>query len=103
MEKIDKYTIEDMAWTAKIFFPDLCDLEPDEKLLKCMRALLIVAKVGYGQCYSVKDFISYVEQGYFIPDDGTGYFCDKDGKEICGVWSSEKVPENAEFVMWFNK
>lgn len=103
MTQINDYTVKDMAWTLMHFYPDLCDLEPDEKLLKAMRAVAITAKVGYGDCFPVENFMAYEKARIFIPYDGSGYFCDENGNEICSVWSSDEVPENAKFVMWFNK
>ena len=96
------YTIKDMAWTLAHFFDDELSNVSEEKMLSCARAMLFVGMRGYGDCYPLQDFIDAVETGMFTPYDGNGYFVDKNGKEICDVWVNE-IPDEAEYVMWFNK
>ena len=103
--------VEDMAWTFGNFYPEFTekmyhttnwDTEWDPEFLKCMKALAIVAKYGFGDCYSLDDFMEEVRAGMFTPYDGDGYFYDGEGNQVGNVWDSY-IPENAEFVLWFNK
>lgn len=104
-----EFTAEDMAWSFGNFYPEIAEKmydkvrgEWDPKLLECMRALAIVARYDFGDCYRIKDFMEEVHRGMFTPYDGDGYFYDGDGNQVGNVWDSY-IPENAEFVLWFNK
>ena len=100
--------VEDMAWTFSHFFPEIgeemydankCQWAPE--FLKCMKALAIVARYDFGDCYNIDDFMEEVRTGMFTSYDGDGYFYDGEGNQVGNVWDS--IPENAEFVLWFNK
>ena len=102
-----EFMAEDMAWTFDSFYPDFADTMYDGKwnpeFLNCMKALVIVAKNGFGSCYFIDSFLDSVKAGMFTPYDGVGKFLDENGDSICDVWSVDEVPNNAKFVLWFNK
>ena len=71
-------------------------------------AMLIVAQKSYGDCLPIDVFIENVESGGFIDNDGSGYFVDTNGNIISSLrcdaeWLRKHTPENAKFIMWFNK
>lgn len=64
----------------------------------------VAVEEGFGDVYTLEDFLGCVKVGAFIPDDGVGYF----GTEShysweAYVWSTKEVPEGATHVHWFNK
>ena len=96
--KIDNYLVDEVAYTISHF------TDPWE----AARAALIVAKTGFGDCYSIKGFIDEVEWGGFNAYDGIGYFVDIIGNQLSEVicdanWLRENTPENAAFIMWYGK
>lgn len=100
---------EDMAWSFGNFYPEIAEKmynngksEWDPEFLECMQALAIVARYGFGDCYRVKDFMAEVHRGMFTPYDGDGDFYDENGNQVGNVWDGY-IPENAKFVLWFNK
>ena len=107
---IHAFAPEDMAWTFSNFYPQFADLMYDDntdnwkpEFLSCMKALAIVAENGLGDCYSLDAFIDSMDVGMFTPYDGDGDYLDENGNAICGIWTVHKPPENAKYVMWFNK
>lgn len=115
--KIDKWMIEDVAYTIKNFGSKIVEWEQQSYMehkgkenpyIKAAKAALIVANQGFGDCFTIDDFIGYVEDGSFIDYDGTGYWVDGEGNRLgsiyCNVnWLKSNTPEGAEFIMWFNK
>lgn len=115
--KINDFLIEDIAWTLKNFAIKIKEWEttpswehnPDEDPYKqAAHAMLITAKIGYGDCYPIDTFIKNVETGNFIDYDGSGFWVDFEGNTIsrirCDVeWLENNQPENAKFIMWYNK
>lgn len=104
-----EFTAEDMAWTFRNFYPQIAEQMYDDStgkwnpdFLNCMKALAIVAKEGFGDCFLASDFLKEVRCGMFTSYDGDGYFCDEDGNDVGGVWDSY-TPVNAKFALWFNK
>ena len=77
MTTLDPFTIEDIAWTIQNFY-DINEKygSTDERLLDCARAVMIVAKQGFGDCYKAEDWIEHAKAGFFTSYDGIGYFCD---------------------------
>ena len=121
MKKIDNFLIEDIKYTLKSFIPDIIqfldlpygeqwnreDTEEDS-ILQAAHAVLINAKIGYGQCFSIKHFIEDVETGGLIDYDGCGYWVNVEGNELgpisCNVeWLRNNKPKDAKFIMWYNK
>lgn len=60
----------------------------------------------YGHVMTIEEWNECVEEGYFISDDGHGYFC-KDGKmdRTLEVFSprAAQMEIDATHVCWFNK
>ena len=101
--------VKDMAWSFGNFYPEIAEKmhnevkgEWDPEFLECMQALAIVARYGFGDCYRIKDFMEEVHRGMFTPYDGDGNFYDENGNQVGNVWDGD-IPENAKFVLWFNK
>jgi len=115
--KINEFVIDDIAYTLKYFTHKFVDWENtrifdrDEKnnpYKLAANAALIVANRGFGTCFAIDDFISCVKDGFFIDDDGTGKWVDKDGNDLgyikCDAkWLTDNVPAEAAFIMWYNK
>ena len=115
--KINDLLIEDIAWTLKNFAIKIKEWEatpswernPNEDPYKqAAHAMLITAKIGYGDCYPIDTFIENVNDGSFIDDDGSGFWVDFEGNKISSIrcdanWLKQNKPENARFIMWYNK
>lgn len=119
--KIDNFLIEDIMWTLKNFIPDIVEfqelpfseqwaIEKTDKdpIWQAAHAALINAKIGFGDCFSIDTFIRNVETGDFIDDDGSGSWVDFEGNKIGPIscdaeWLKQNKPENAKFIMWYNK
>ena len=104
-----KFLIEDMAWVLHNFTSYLNN-HPDDFSAKidCANAMWIISQKGYGDIYMIDDFLELVEEGYVIDYDGSGHWCDDEGNELgsirCDVdWLKENKPEDAKFILWFNK
>lgn len=115
--KIDNFLIKDITWTLKNFSIKIKEWEaipiwernPDQDPYKqAANAMLITAKIGFGDCYPIDTFIEHVRDGSFIDDDGSGYFVNAEGDKISSIicdakWLQNHIPENAKFIMWYNK
>ena len=104
--EINDFMIDEMAYVIYQFYEDEGDNPDDGPSLKaqeCARRIAIIAKYGLGHCMSVDDFCEAVNAGCFIPYDGDGIVLDEHGNELCGVWEGKPIPENAKYVLWFNK
>lgn len=104
--KINDFTIEEMAYVIYQFYEDEGDNPNDGPSLKaqeCARRMAIIAKYGVGDCMSVDDFCDEVNAGGFTSYDGDGVVVDKLGNELCDVWDGTPIPEEAAYVIWFNK
>ena len=109
--------INDVSWTLSHYLNDIIatwinnpyESTYENKYLKiAATAILIVAKHGYGDCYTIDDFIDCVECGGFNAFDGFGEFVSKTGEALgrirCNVeWLRYNVPKEAAFIMWYNK
>ena len=65
----------------------------------------LVAKCG-GDVYTLEEFIEYVENGYFIPYDGIGYFHDGEKETDRCVWDNSVTAEEVKkypYVCWYNR
>ena len=111
--KIDEWLIDDVKYTIKNFqdkfiqYAKIPDSKEDPYELVA-NAALIVARIGYGECFCISDIIEAVREGFFIGADGIGDWVDKEGNHLgeiyCNVkWLEENKPENAAFIMWYNK
>lgn len=104
--KFSAYTINDIGWTLANFIPELYD---NEKLrYQAANAALIVAKIGFGDCYLISDFIEQVKDLSLMDYDGQGEWVDNQGDSLgsirCDVkWLEENQPDSAAFIMWYNK
>jgi hypothetical protein len=57
----------------------------------------------YGELFTVEDWFKNVENGYFIPNDGVGYYgTETEEWPQHSVWGGEP-PEGATHVWWYNK
>lgn len=115
--KINDFLIEDIAWTLRNFTIKIKEWEDtpfwernynEDPYKQAAHAMLITAKIGYGDCYPIDIFIENVETGNFIDYDGSGFWVDSEGNKInriiCNVeWLENNQPENAKFIMWYNK
>ena len=115
--KIDNFLIKDITWTLKNFSIKIKEWEaipiwdrnPDQDPYKqAAHAMLIAAKIGFGDCYPIDTFIERVKDGSFIDDDGNGSWVDFEGNKISSIrcdteWLKNNKPENAKFIMWYNK
>jgi hypothetical protein len=112
--EINKWIIEDVAWTLRQFFRDFKECEEinsnEAEILfnKAAHAALINAKHKCGMCMTYENFYDSVFFGGLIDYDGFGYFVDNEGNKIKDVycdcdWLNENRPENCNFVMWYNK
>lgn len=110
---MNKWLVEDIAWTLKNFQNKIVKWEQektyldhfeDSPYMDAARAALIVADKGFGDCYPIDDFKDAVKNSTFTTCDGTGVVVDEDGNKIEHFnWSTQKIPDNAKFVMWYNK
>ena len=111
---MNKWLVEDVAWTLKNFQNKIVKWEEQERAyygrfkdspyMDAARAALIVANKGFGDCYPIDDFKDAVKDSTFTAYDGTGVVVDEDGNEIERFnWRTQEIPDNAKFVMWFNK
>lgn len=114
---INNFIIQDITWTLKNFAIKIKEWEatpiwernPDQDPYKqAAHAMLITAKIGYGDCYPIDTFIERVMDGSFIDDDGSGYFVNAEGNKISSIicdtkWLQDHIPEDAKFIMWYNK
>ena len=119
MNKILDMTIEDVAWTIHNFKDDILEWEnldihgkinneDKNPYYKIANAALIVANKGFGDCYDINDFINQVKEKFFTNYDGTGRFVDKDGNDLGTIncdanWLCKHIPDDAAFIMWYNK
>lgn len=114
--KINDWLIDDIAWTLTHYLPDIINkynnsylpFYENEPLKTAVNAALIVARIGYGDCYTISDFIDTVESGGFMDYDGSGEFVDKTGEPLgrirCNAeWLRYNTPKDATFIMWYNK
>ena len=115
--KINDSLIEDITWTLKNFAIKIKEWEttpswehnPNKDPYKqAAHAMLITAKIGYGDCYPIDTFIEEVINGDFIDYDGSGFWVDSEGNKISSIkcdtnWLKQNKPENARFIMWYNK
>lgn len=115
--EIDNIIIDEIHWTLKNFIDKFKEWEAtpywerdnDKNPYKqAAHAMLITAKIGFGDCFPIDKFIQDVEDGYFMDYDGSGYFVNEDGNQISSIrcnaeWLRNHTPEAAKFVMWFNK
>ena len=63
-------------------------------------------EIDCGDAYSIEEFVSLVDDGSFIPDDGFGEVVDKNGNIYdYNIWGEEikSLDRNKYFVMWYNK
>lgn len=70
-------------------------------------AMKILFTQGYGMIYTIDDFLSCVDSGFFIDYDGIGKFCRRDGTIgpiiSCNIkWLSQNRSDY-DFVIWYNK
>ncbi len=116
---INEWLIKDVAFTLKNFKTKIDEWEHasiSERMknedknpyLLAANAALITANHGFGDCFSIDDFIKMVEEGYLIDYDGIGRWVDFQGNELGKIhcdanWLKDNIPEEAKFVMWFNK
>ena len=110
---MNKWLVEDIAWTLRNFQDKIVKWEQektyldrfeDSPYMDAARAALIVADKGFGDCYPIDDFKDTVKDNTFTTYDGTGVVVDEDGNKIEHFnWRTQKIPDNAKFVMWYNK
>ena len=111
---MNKWLIEDVAWTLKNFQDKIVKWEKQEKTyydrfedspyMDAARAALIVVNKGFGCCYPIDDFKDEVKDNTFTTYDGTGVVVDEDGNKIEHFnWRTQEIPDNAKFIMWYNK
>lgn len=72
------------------------------------QAIRILVNIGFGDIFPIPQFIKEVEDGFFIDDDGSGAWVDADGNHLGNIccdadWLRKNQPENAVFIMWYNK
>lgn len=115
--KINDLLIEDIAWTLRNFTAKIIDWEEtsswerdhnEDPYKQAAHAMLIATKIGYGDCYPIDTFIKEVRNGSFIDNDGSGSWVDFEGNKISSIkcdanWLKNNQPENARFIMWYNK
>lgn len=114
---IDNIIIDEITWTLNNFKEKFKQWETipwyerdnnKNPYKEAAHAMLIVAQKGYGDCFPIDVFIENVEHGGFIDYDGSGYFVNANGDKISSLrcdaeWLRKHTPENAKFIMWFNK
>ena len=115
--RINDFLIEEIAWTLRNFTTKIKEWEDtpfwgrnhnENPYKQAAHAMLITAKIGFGDCYPIDTFIEHVMDGSFIDDDGSGYFVNTEGNKISSIrcdtkWLQDHMPEDAKFIMWFNK
>ena len=115
----DRFIVEDVTWTLKNFskkikewenlsWEERMEKEKDDPYVLMAYAALITIKSKCGECFAIDDFIELVADGSFIDYDGHGVFVDLFGNKICGLtgnteWLKNNQPDNAAFIMWYNK
>lgn len=113
------FDVDNVAWTLKNFskrikewenmsWEERVDKEKDDPYVLMAYAALITLKSGCGECFTINDFIKEVEEGNFVNYDGHGVFVDMFGNRLAGTrcnaeWLKANKPDNAAFVMWYNK
>lgn len=113
------FDVEDVVWTLKNFserikkwenmtWLERHEHETDDPYVLMAYAALITLKSGCGECFAIEDFIEAVDDGGFIDYDGTGHWVDLDGTDLGYIrceadWLRKHQPENAAFIMWYNK
>lgn len=110
---MNKWLVEDIAWTLKNFQDKIAKWErektyldrfEDSPYMDAARAALIVADKGFGCCYPIDDFKDAVKDNLFTTYDGIGVIVDEDGNKIEHFnWRTQEISDNAKFVMWYNK
>ena len=103
--KITDSMVENIAWCIYQSYEedDMKFDSPSPKAKECAHQIAIIAKYGYGDCFTVEEFCEVVDCGGFNSYDGDGIFVDENGNELSGVWEDKEIPENAKYVLWFNK
>lgn len=79
--------------------------EDDENVDTIAKAIELTCKPDeIGFVMPIDMFIDWVEQGGIGPYDGHGYYLDEHGDRIERIdFYSDKIPENIEFIAWYNK
>lgn len=57
----------------------------------------------YADVMAASEFIAAVNDGFFIPYDGDGYWSTEEGMTEASVWNGGRKPEWATHVVWFNR
>ncbi len=113
------FDVEDVTWTLKNFsekikqwesmsWEERIDKEEDDPYVLMAYAALITLKSGCGECFAIDDFIKIVSDGGFIDYDGVGHWVDLGGINLGNIkceanWLKANKPDNAAFIMWYNK
>lgn len=107
---------EDFEWILKRYASRIGEFKRNSlnsaavqaNIEECAEILAIISKIGYGDCYSIQDFIEIVADGGFIDYDGSGYWSDANGNRLGPIycnkdWLIKNKPKDAKYVLWYNK
>ena len=90
---MNKWLVEDIAWTLKNFQNKIVKWEQEKTYLD-----------RFEDSHPIDDFKDAVKNSTFTTYDGTGIVVDEDGNKIEHFnWRTQEIPDNAKFVMWYNK
>lgn len=118
---LNKFAIEDMAWSLKNFMPMINEYDKTQPHLSipieetpyydAAQALAIIYEHKFGDIYPISVFINDAVEGYFTDYDGVGRWVDEQGNTL-GPWSFanmdsveyEKMKnKGAKYIIWYNK
>ena len=60
-------------------------------------------EMEFGDIYTTKEFKKYVDDLFFIENDGCGYYHDGVNETRRSVWDSSEIDMSYPYVCWYNK
>lgn len=96
----DEFINESKEIREKIYFLD--------KYIRLKQdPVMTYGKEWNGDIFTTEKFIKYVEEGYFIDEDGFGYYATKNAKSDVEIYPSditEKIyRKDFSHIIWFNR
>lgn len=61
---------------------------------------------GYGEVFTLEEFITFLENGCIISYDGIGYFHDGENETEISVWNDNLTWDDVKdfpYVCWYNR
>lgn len=63
-------------------------------------------EIGFGEVYTIMEFLDLIIEGYIIPYDGIGYFHDGNNRTDKCIWNEKLFLTDLKkypYVCWYNK